>query len=88
MQFVWLYLAVINAVALILYGLDKRFAKRGTRRIPERTLLLSAFFGGALGAAIGMLLFRHKTKKPKFLVLVPIALVLWIVTVILLFRIL
>ena len=88
MQFVWIYLAIVNPVALVLYGMDKGFAKRGVRRIPERTLLLSAFLGGALGAAIGMMLFRHKTKKPKFLVLVPIALVLWIVIIILLFRIL
>lgn len=73
-----IYLAVLNAAAFILYGMDKRRAKRGKWRIPERTLLLSAFLGGSLGAALGMVLFHHKTHKSKFRIGVPLALLLWI----------
>lgn len=72
------YLLGINLIAFLLYGIDKAKAKRGQWRIPERTLILLAFFGGAAGAWIGMLLFRHKTQHAKFRILVPIALLLWI----------
>ena len=72
------YLLGINLIAFFLYGIDKAKAKRGHWRIPERTLILLAFFGGAAGAWIGMLLFRHKTQHAKFRILVPIALLLWL----------
>lgn len=72
------YLLGINLIAFLLYGIDKAKAKRGQWRIPERTLILLAFFGGAAGAWIGMLLFRHKTQHAKFRILVPIALLLWL----------
>ena len=71
-----IYLAVINIVAFVAFGLDKRRAKREEWRIPERTLLVLAFLGGGLGAIMGMLAFRHKTRKLRFRILVPIALVL------------
>lgn len=54
------------------YGLDKWKAKSGAWRIPERTLLLTALAGGSVGALAGMLLFHHKTRKPKFMIGVPV----------------
>ena len=68
--FLWIFLAVVNLVALAIFGIDKLKSKRGTWRIPESRLLLVAFFG-PFGAYVGMLLFRHKTRKIKFL-LVPL----------------
>ena len=68
---VW-YLAVINFTTLAAYGLDKGRAKSGKWRIPERTLLLLALAGGSLGALAGMIMFRHKTRKPKFYISVPV----------------
>jgi uncharacterized membrane protein YsdA (DUF1294 family) len=64
------FLAVVNTFSLILFGVDKLKSKRGGWRIPESRLLLTAFFG-PFGAYAGMLLFRHKTRKVKFL-LVPV----------------
>ena len=61
------YLSVASALTFILYGLDKLFAKIGARRIPERTLLFASAVGGAIGASLGMLLFKHKIRKPRFL---------------------
>lgn len=55
-----------------MYGLDKWKAKSGAWRIPERTLLLTALAGGSVGALAGMLLFHHKTRKPKFMIGVPV----------------
>ena len=68
---VW-YLAVINFTTWAAYGLDKGRAKSGKWRIPERTLLLLALVGGPLGALAGMIMFRHKTRKPKFYISVPV----------------
>lgn len=71
---VLLYLELINLTAFALFGIDKRRAKKGKWRIPEATLLLSAVLGGGVGALAGMLLFRHKTRKPRFTVGVPVIL--------------
>ena len=66
-----LYLVLINACSLALMCLDKLFAKKGRRRIPEATLLLSALLGGSAGAWLGMYLVRHKTRRPKFYLGIP-----------------
>ena len=76
------YLILVNLAAFILYGADKSFAKKGARRIPEKTLLLWAFLGGSIGALLGMKLFHHKTLKPKFAVTVPVLCVLEVVCII------
>lgn len=68
---VW-YLAAINFTTWVVYGLDKGRAKSGKWRIPERTLLLLALVGGSLGALAGMIMFRHKTRKSKFYISVPV----------------
>lgn len=68
---IW-YLAVINLITWIAYGVDKGRARAGKWRIPERTLLLMTLIGGSLGAMAGMILFRHKTKKAKFVISVPV----------------
>lgn len=71
------YLFLINLLGFVLYGIDKAKSKRkGNRRIPERTLLWVARLGGGVGCWLGMMLFRHKTKHTRFIVLVP----LWTVT--------
>lgn len=62
-----IYLAAANLVAFVLFGFDKWRAKRGAWRVSEKTLLLAAFFAGALGAWAGVKMFRHKTRKPSFL---------------------
>ncbi len=69
-----IYLAVINLVAFVLYGIDKLKAKRKSWRIPESRLIAAAVLGGSLGALAGMLVFRHKTLHAKFVVTVPLLL--------------
>lgn len=63
-------MVAVNLVTLAVFGIDKLQSKRGGWRIHETRLLLVAFFG-PFGAFAGMLLFRHKTRKIKFL-LVPV----------------
>jgi uncharacterized membrane protein YsdA (DUF1294 family) len=55
-----------------LYGADKRKAIERKRRISERTLFMTAFFMGGVGAVFGMLFFRHKTKHWEFRLLLPL----------------
>lgn len=76
MKWMILWLAAANLTALILYGSDKIRAKKNRYRIPEKVLLGIAFLGGSLGAMAGMQIFRHKTKKMKFLLGVPFCLIL------------
>ena len=58
------------AVCLTVY--DKYAAKRKKARIPEKTLFLTALFGGSLAMYITMLVIRHKTKHKRFMIGLPL----------------
>ena len=64
----WLaaYLVLMNLVTFWVYGADKRRARRGRWRVPEKTLFLLAALGGGLGALIGMRVWHHKTLHRSF----------------------
>ena len=72
-------IAIINIVAFVLMGHDKRCARQGKWRVPEKTLfLVTACFGG-LGGLLGMKVFHHKTQHWYFKVFFPVLLVVQIV---------
>lgn len=73
-QLLLIWLGVTSALAFVLFGWDKLMAKKHRRRVPEAALLGCALMGGAAGAALGMAVFHHKTRKPLFRGLVPLAL--------------
>ena len=60
------YIAVVNMVAFVAYGIDKLSAKRGKQRISEATLLFMALLGGSIGAWLGIRVWHHKTLHKKF----------------------
>lgn len=60
------WLCLMSFVSFAAMGLDKRSARRGARRTPEKRLFLFAALGGAAGALAGMYLFRHKTRHWYF----------------------
>ncbi len=69
--------AVLAALNLLSFGLmayDKRCARSGKWRVPEKTLFLAAGCFGALGGVLGMTLCRHKTKHWYFRVFFPLML--------------
>lgn len=66
------YVLTINLLALWLMALDKRHARRGQRRVPERVLFAAALLSGSAGAWAGMYLFRHKTRHWYFVVGMPL----------------
>ena len=72
------YLLAINAVALIVYGIDKYKAKKAKWRISEATLLLLAVLGGSIGAWMGMKVWHHKTMHKKFKYGIPAILLIQI----------
>jgi uncharacterized membrane protein YsdA (DUF1294 family) len=67
------YLLVANGMAFAAFALDKRRALNGDWRIPERTLLVLAIMGGWIGAKLGQVLFRHKTRKQPFRTLLDLS---------------
>ena len=78
-------LTVVNAVAFIVYGIDKYRARNAKWRIPEATLLMLAVVGGSVGAWLGMKAWHHKTRHMKFRYGVPVILLLQIVVATLLY---
>ena len=72
------YLLAINAVAFIVYGIDKYKAKKAKWRISESTLLLLAVLGGSVGAWMGMKVWHHKTMHKKFKYGIPAILLIQI----------
>ncbi|MBN2733799.1 MAG: DUF1294 domain-containing protein [Methanomicrobiaceae archaeon] len=56
---------LLNIIALLAFAIDKRKARKGKWRTPEKTLLILSLIG-PFGAVFGMKLFRHKTMKLKF----------------------
>lgn len=79
MDFLLMYLLIINAVGFLLMLVDKFKAKRNLWRIPEATLMGVAALGGSVGALLGMHTFRHKTKHIKFTMGIPVILAVQIV---------
>lgn len=73
-----IYILLINLIAFVVFGIDKRKARKGQWRVPESSLFILALIGGSIGALLGMLAFRHKTKHRKFTIGIPLILALQI----------
>ena len=76
-----IYFVAVLIVAAIMTLADKFFAKKGMWRIPEATLMLVGFLGGALSMYITMRTIRHKTKHIQFMVGIPAIAVIQIAAV-------
>ena len=75
------WLVAINVITAAAYAWDKTAARRGARRIRERTLLLLNVLGGVIGAWIVFFGMRHKTRHRSFWIVQSVATVLWVVIV-------
>jgi uncharacterized membrane protein YsdA (DUF1294 family) len=71
-DWILMYLIFINSIGFLLMGWDKWKARLQKWRVQEKKLWLVAFLGGAIGATVGMYLFRHKTKHATFRYGLPI----------------
>ncbi len=80
-----IYLLIINLVAFLAMYIDKRRAKWGKWRTKESTLFTLVLLGGGIGGIAGMYTFRHKTKKPRFVIGFPAILIIEIICAIIFF---
>ena len=67
---------LLSALGFFLCRFDKRRARKGGRRVRERTFFLLSFFGGGPGVLAGMFCFRHKTLHRSFRIGVPLLILL------------
>ena len=70
------YLIAISIIAIVVTIYDKLIAGSGKRRVPENTLLIIAALGGSDAMYITMQIIRHKTQHKKFMIGIPIIMVL------------
>ena len=76
MKILLLYVAAVSLVTAAVTVYDKLAAKKGAWRIPEKTLLLLGLVGGAAAELAVMLTISHKTKHKKFMLGLPVILIL------------
>lgn len=75
-QIIIIALVIYNLITFLIMGIDKFLARKEKRRISEATLLVNAYTLGGIGILLGMFAFRHKTRKAKFIILVPVAVII------------
>ena len=66
MTYLFWWCLALSLLDFLLMGADKRRAKKGLRRVPEKTFFLIALLGGTPGAVLGMYAFHHKTRHWYF----------------------
>lgn len=71
------YLALISLISVIVTVYDKWAAKRRpSGRIRESSLIALSVVGGSAAMLLTMLLIRHKTRHPKFMIGIPLILII------------
>ena len=80
-----LYLLIINLFSITITIFDKYRAIKRKYRVRERTLLLLSAFGGSVGMYITMQVIRHKTRHIKFMVGIPLIIILQIILAIMVY---
>ena len=78
-----IYFAVISLVTAIVTAIDKHKAKKGAFRISEASLFVLAILGGSLSEHLTMKAIRHKTLHKRFMIGLPLIMILQLVAIIL-----
>lgn len=65
-------LAVFSVIGAVAAVKDKRAAERGKTRVPETRLMAYGLLGGAAVEFVVMAAIRHKTRKKKFMIGLPV----------------
>lgn len=74
--YIFVYLIAVSLISVSITVYDKKAAKKGKRRIPEKVLMLFSALGGSIAMLITMKKIRHKTKHKKFMIGIPILIIL------------
>lgn len=70
------YVAIISLVSVIMTIKDKSCAKKGKWRVPEKTLFILSALGGSVAMYITMKTIRHKTQHKRFMIGIPVIMIL------------
>lgn len=81
-----IYLILINLIAVIVTIYDKLCAVKRRWRVKESTLLILSALGGSISMYITMLLIRHKTRHIKFMLGIPLILIVQLIIAFLIWR--
>lgn len=76
------YLVIVNVAGFLMAFIDKRKAIKNKWRVPEKSLFLSAILGGGIGLYMGFKTFRHKTLHKRFMIGVPLIVILQLLIII------
>ncbi|MGM9941304.1 MAG: DUF1294 domain-containing protein [Bulleidia sp.] len=79
-QALYVWVILMSLITFIMFGIDKRKARKHAWRISETTLIVLSLIGGGIGGFIGMKVFHHKTRKMKFTI-VTISAIVWLLAV-------
>lgn len=77
-KFLFAYLLIINLVSFFVCVSDKRRAVKNKSRVPEKTLFFLSLIGGSVGMYATMKAIRHKTLHKRFMIGIPLIIVLQI----------
>ena len=77
----FIYLAVISLLSIIITCLDKFKASHHRWRVRESTLLIFSALGGSIAMYITMHIIRHKSRKLKFMLGIPLIIILQVAAV-------
>jgi len=71
------YIAIISLISVIVCIYDKKISRKNRveLRTPEKTLLLLSALGGSMAMFVTMLIIRHKTKHVKFMLGIPLIII-------------
>ena len=78
-----IYFLAISLITAIVTAIDKHKAKKGAFRISEATLFLLAAIGGSLSEYLTMRAIRHKTLHKRFMIGLPLIMLLQLAAIIL-----
>ena len=73
------YLLIINAIAVLIFAIDKASSRKQGQRVPEKLLHLLELAGGVFGISATMFIIRHKNKKRSYFLRTFLILTLWCV---------
>jgi len=76
-----IYVLVVSLISIIITVFDKKIAGKGKRRIPEATLLIWSALGGSIAMYLTMQIIRHKTQHKKFMIGIPLIIILQVVVI-------
>ena len=82
MEYILIYFVAISLITIIVTAYDKKAAKKCSKhRVPEKILFLLAILGGSLAEYLTMLKIRHKTKHKRFMIGLPIIILLQVISI-------